>query len=165
MIQCIEKDWTMIFGHLKHLRRFVKLLSRNPWHYNLMIREFSYHHELRSAFDILDMMKELGVAPDLFTYRALMDACGRCNEPSRAAAVFEVCPSCTFLRWHWSPWRGLTCVFEALYAIYLIRVATNITSWPLRCPCSYFSRPHAFLLLMCSFFTTLECAGYAEGWA
>lgn len=78
--------------------RLVKLLSRNPWHYNLMIREFSYHHELQSSFDVLDIMKELGVAPDLYTYRALMDSCGRCNEPSKAAVVFEVCPSCLKLR-------------------------------------------------------------------
>ncbi|KAG0563918.1 hypothetical protein KC19_8G069400 [Ceratodon purpureus] len=74
---------------LELAHRFVKLLSRNPWHYNLMIREFSYHHELQSSFDVLDIMKELGVAPDLYTYRALMDSCGRCNEPSKAAVVFE----------------------------------------------------------------------------
>ena len=72
--------------------RFVILLSRNPWHYNLMIREFSYHHELQSSFDVLNIMKELGVTPDLYTYRALIDSCGRCNEPSKAAVVFEVCP-------------------------------------------------------------------------
>lgn len=80
------------------MRRFVKLLSRNPWHYNLMIREFSYLHELQSAFGVLDIMKELEVAPDLYTYRSLIDACGRCNEPSKAAVVFEVCPSYLKLR-------------------------------------------------------------------
>lgn len=75
--------------NLSLAHRFVKLLSRNPWHYNLMIREFSYHHELQSSFDVLDIMKELGVAPNLYTYRALMDSCGRCNEPSKAGVVFE----------------------------------------------------------------------------
>jgi len=104
--------------------RFVKLLSRNPWHYNLMIREFSYHHELQSSFDVLDIMKELGVAPDLYTYRALMDSCGRCNEPSKAAVVFKVCPSCLKLRgfdavippaFIEQPSMALACVFEALH--------------------------------------------------
>ena len=104
------------------MRRFVKLLSRNPWHYNLMIREFSYRHELQSSFDVLDIMKELGVMPDLYTYRALMDACGRCNEPSKAAVVFEVCPS--YLRLHDvddvnAPVISmpLVCIFEALHGV------------------------------------------------
>ena len=70
---------------------FAKLLSRKPWHYNLMIREFGYHHDLQHAFAILEIMKEEGVAPDVYTYRALIDTCGRANEPSKAAVVFKVC--------------------------------------------------------------------------
>lgn len=56
-----------------------------------MIREFGYHHDLQHAFSILDIMKEEGVAPDVYTYRALIDTCGRANEPSKAAVVFKVC--------------------------------------------------------------------------
>ncbi|XP_024360773.1 pentatricopeptide repeat-containing protein At5g02830, chloroplastic [Physcomitrium patens] len=70
-------------------RRFVELLSRNPWHYNLIIREFSRHGNLRSCFKVLDFMKELGVMPDVFTYRVLIDSCGRHKEPSKATIVFE----------------------------------------------------------------------------
>jgi pentatricopeptide repeat protein len=39
----------------------------------------------------LEIMKEEGVAPDVYTYRALIDTCGRANEPSKAAVVFKVC--------------------------------------------------------------------------
>ncbi len=69
---------------------YVQLLSRNAWHYNAMIREFGYHCELGSAFTVFDLMKKEGVSPDLHTYRALIDACGRSGEPSKAAVVFEV---------------------------------------------------------------------------
>ncbi|XP_024359813.1 pentatricopeptide repeat-containing protein At5g02830, chloroplastic isoform X2 [Physcomitrium patens] len=84
VIASCAKSWNLSLAY-----RFVKLLSRKPWHYNLMIREFSYNHQLQSSFDVLDIMREFGVAPDLYTYRALIDSCGRCNESSKAAVVFE----------------------------------------------------------------------------
>ncbi|KAL2632836.1 hypothetical protein R1flu_004315 [Riccia fluitans] len=69
--------------------RYASLLPAVNLHFNHMIQEFGNQGDLQAAFAAFRSMEGPGVKPDMYTYRALIDACAQQGDASKASAVFR----------------------------------------------------------------------------
>jgi pentatricopeptide repeat protein len=56
---------------------------------NVCVSELGKEQRLQEAFRIAGMMAQVGLAPDIVTYTTLISACGACENPDLAIAVFR----------------------------------------------------------------------------
>eukprot|EP00897_Mesotaenium_endlicherianum_P002183 jgi/Mesen1/1993/ME000147S01090 len=69
--------------------RYTDALPPLSGSYNAVIRACGSLRDLAGAFAVLPAMDARRVQPDMHTWRALIDACGRCGARQDATAVFE----------------------------------------------------------------------------
>lgn len=76
-------------GDVKLMLRYTRLLPRNVRIFNDVITGLGQQGDLGAAKFVVSFLSKAGYKPDMYLYRALVDACAMCGQPAEAYSVFQ----------------------------------------------------------------------------